>query len=108
MKKAAQPDRDPLRGVIVAAITPRRQHETSIDVGAMFELLDFLGHWLEPYDGRIVLCLAWTARVSGEARAADDLVEVRWFDPHDLPPPEELAFTHYPAVLAAAVGYQHA
>ena len=83
------------------------RREVREETGLELELLDFLGHWLEPYDGRIVLCLAWTARVSGEARAADDLVEVRWFDPHDLPPPEELAFTHYPAVLAAAVGYEY-
>jgi dihydrodipicolinate synthase/N-acetylneuraminate lyase len=43
MKKVVQPDKDPLQGVIVAAITPRRLGETSIDLGAMLELLDFLG-----------------------------------------------------------------
>jgi len=37
------PDNDPFRGVIIAAITPRRQHETSIDLGATLELVDFLG-----------------------------------------------------------------
>jgi dihydrodipicolinate synthase/N-acetylneuraminate lyase len=37
------PDIDPFRGVIIAAITPRRQHETSIDLGATLELVDFLG-----------------------------------------------------------------
>ena len=78
------------------------------ETGLELELLDFLGHWLEPYDGRIVLCLAWTARASGDARAADDLVELRWFEPDELPPPGELAFTHYQAVLALAVGYEHA
>src|SRR5438477_9968229 len=83
------------------------RREVREETGLEFELLDFLGHWLEPYDGRIVLCLAWTARALGDARAADDLVEVHWFDPRELPPPKELAFTHYPAVLAAAVGYQH-
>jgi len=69
---------------------------------------DFLGHWLEPYDGRIVLCLAWSASARGEARAGDDLVEVRWFEPNELPPPEALAFSHYPEVLSAAVGKEHA
>jgi len=69
---------------------------------------DFLGHWLEPYDGRIVLCLAWSASARGEARAGDDLVEVRWFEPNELPPPEALAFSHYPEVLSAAVGNEHA
>jgi dihydrodipicolinate synthase/N-acetylneuraminate lyase len=43
MKKPAQLDSNPLQGVIVAAITPRRQSETSIDLGATLELADFLG-----------------------------------------------------------------
>jgi 8-oxo-dGTP diphosphatase len=64
---------------------------------------EFLGHWLEPYDGRIVLCLAWTADARGQTRAGDDLVELHWFEPNALPPPEALAFSHYPEVLAAAV-----
>jgi len=51
-----------------------------------------------------VLCLAWTARVSGEARAGDDLVELRWFERDGLPVPSELAFSHYPEVLSAALG----
>jgi ADP-ribose pyrophosphatase YjhB (NUDIX family) len=83
----------------------REIHE---ETGLEIEPLRFLGFWLEPYDGRIVLCLSWTARASGEGSAADDLVELRWFSPDELPPPSELAFTHYPAVLSAAVGYQHA
>ena len=37
------PENDPFRGVIIAAITPRRQHETSIDLAATLELVDFLG-----------------------------------------------------------------
>jgi NAD+ diphosphatase len=77
------------------------REETALEI----EPTEFLGHWLEPYDGRIVLCLAWTARASGEAQAGDDLSEVRWFQPSELPPPSELAFTHYTAVLAAALGY---
>jgi 8-oxo-dGTP diphosphatase len=68
----------------------------------------FLGHWLEPYDGRVVLCLAWTARADGEGQAGDDLVELSWFAPDELPPPSELAFVHYTDVLSAAVArYQH-
>ena len=80
------------------------RREVREETGLELEGLDFLGHWLEPYDGRIVLCLAWAAHATGDARAADDLVEVQWFDPGELPPPEELAFTHYPAVLDAALG----
>ena len=40
----------------------------------------------------------------GEPRAGDDLVELRWFEPDELPGPAELAFTHYPEVLSAALG----
>ena len=83
------------------------RREVREETGLELEVLDFLGYWLEPYDGRIVLCFTWTARVRGDGRAADDLVELRWFEPAELPPPAELAFTHYPAVLAAAVGYKH-
>jgi ADP-ribose pyrophosphatase YjhB (NUDIX family) len=84
------------------------RREVREETGLELELLDFLGHWLEPYDGRIVLCLTWTVRAEGAANAADDLAEVRWFVPSHLPPPEELAFTHYPEVLRVAVGYEHA
>ena len=72
------------------------------ETGLEIEPREFLGHWLEPYDGRIVLCLAWTAGTRGQARAADDLVEVRWFAPDELPAAPELAFTHYPEVLERA------
>ena len=80
------------------------REETALEI----EPLDFLGFWLEPYDGRIVLCLVWIARVSGDARPGDDLVELHWFDPDGLPDAAELAFSHYPAVLSAALGEKHA
>jgi ADP-ribose pyrophosphatase YjhB (NUDIX family) len=79
------------------------REETALDI----EPLDFLGFWLEPYDGRIVLCLAWTARARGEPRAGDDLAELRWFSPNELPPDHELAFSHYREVLALALGHEH-
>jgi NAD+ diphosphatase len=79
------------------------REETALEI----EPIDFLGFWLEPYDGRIVLCLAWTATASGRARAGDDLVELRWFAPEELPGAAELAFSHYPAVLALALGHEH-
>ena len=90
----------------VEALRREVREETSLEI----EPLDFLGFWLEPYDGRIVLCLAWTARAIGEPRPGDDLVELRWFESDDLPAPSELAFSHYPAVLSAGLGRrnQHA
>ena len=91
-------DEPPLDGLL---------REVREETGLEIEPTEFLGFWLEPYDQRTVLCLAWVAKATGEGRAADDLVELRWFEPHELPPPSELAFTHYPAVLSAAVGYEH-
>jgi 8-oxo-dGTP diphosphatase len=73
--------------------------ETALEI----DPVDFLGFWLEPYDGRIVLCLTFTALVSGEPRAADDLTELAWFEPDEVPSASEFAFTHYPAALSAAL-----
>jgi ADP-ribose pyrophosphatase YjhB (NUDIX family) len=81
------------------------RREVREETGLELELLDFLGHWLEPYEGRIVLSLAWTGRAKGDAHAADDFVELRWFESNELPPPHELAFTHCPEVLAAALAH---
>jgi ADP-ribose pyrophosphatase YjhB (NUDIX family) len=75
------------------------REETALEI----EPLGFLGFWLEPYDGRIVLALTWTARASGEPRAGDDLVELHWFEPDALPDARELAFSHYPEVFSAAL-----
>lgn len=83
------------------------RREVREETGLELQSPEFLGHWLEPYDGRFVLCLTWTARTDGDPRGADDLAEVRWFAPAELPPPAELAFTHYRDVLRVAVGYEH-
>lgn len=84
------------------------RREVREETGLELEPLDFLGHWLEPYEGRVVLSLVWAVLASGRACPADDLVELRWFPPGELPPPDELAFIHQPDVLRAAVGYEHA
>jgi hypothetical protein len=48
------------------------------------------------------LNLYWTARVvSGDAAPADDVSELRWFNPDELPAPNKLAFENVPLVLAA-------
>ena len=71
------------------------------ETGLAIEPQEFVGVWMEPdYQGRTVLCLTWDARVtSGIERAADDVVELAWFAPDELPADEELAFLHYPDVL---------
>jgi ADP-ribose pyrophosphatase YjhB (NUDIX family) len=88
----------------LAALRREIREETGLEI----EPLRFLGFWLEPYDGRIVLCLSWAARAIGEARAGDDLSALQWFERDELPGPAELAFTHYPEVLSAALGNEHA
>ena len=78
------------------------REETGLDV----EPLEFLGVWMDRYGGDstadATLNLYWTARVvAGEAQAADDVSELAWFEPAELPEPDELAFDNVPQVLAA-------
>lgn len=74
------------------------------ETGLEVEPLDFLGIWMDWYelndDRQSTLNLYWTARVlGGEPEAADDVIELGWFDPNELPPREETAF-HIADVLA--------
>ena len=83
--------------------TLRRElrEETGLDV----EPLEFLGIWIDRYSedesGESTLNLYWTARVvgGGEPQAADDVSELRWFAPDELPPREQLAFRNVAEVL---------
>ena len=78
------------------------REETGLDV----EPGEFVGAWMDRYgpdeDEPVTLNLYWTARVAGgEAKAADDVSELRWFALDELPGPEELAFRTVVDVLAA-------
>ena len=71
------------------------------ETGLTIEPHEFLGIWMQPYDGRIVLCLTWIADpAGGDERAGDDLVELRWFGPQELPDAEELAFETFSEILS--------
>ena len=75
------------------ALRRELREETSLEV----EPLDFVGVWMDRYGAGdaapATLNLYWTARVlAGEPRAADDVSELRWFTPDELPSGEELAF----------------
>jgi ADP-ribose pyrophosphatase YjhB (NUDIX family) len=75
--------------------------ELAEETGLEIEPTEFLGIWMQPYDDRMVLCLTWLARpVGGSERAGDDLVELRWFGPDELPGPDELAFETYVEILS--------
>jgi ADP-ribose pyrophosphatase YjhB (NUDIX family) len=76
------------------------REETGLDV----EPLDFLGVWMDRYSedesGPSTLNLYWTAQVvGGDPQAADDVSELRWFAPYELPPAEEIAFRNVAQVL---------
>jgi 8-oxo-dGTP diphosphatase len=81
----------------LAALHREVLEETGLEV----EPTGFLGVWMQPYDGRTVLCLTWLARpAGGEEAAGDDLVELRWFGPDELPEPDELAFETFVEILS--------
>ena len=82
------------------------RRELREETGLEVEPVAFIGVWMDRYGGdstaEATLNLYWTARaVAGEAEAADDVDELRWFGPDALPPAEELAFENVPLVLAA-------
>ena len=88
---------DPLDGL---------RRELREETGLEVEPERFLGIWMDRYGGdstaEATLNLYWTVRVvSGDAAPADDVSELRWFNPDELPAPNELAFENVPLVLAA-------
>jgi 8-oxo-dGTP diphosphatase len=86
------------------ALRRELREETGLEV----EPERFLGAWTDWYtDGpreraSATLNLYWTARVlAGRPEAADDVSELRWFAPAELPARDALAFTNVALVLDA-------
>jgi 8-oxo-dGTP diphosphatase len=80
------------------------RRELREETGLEVEPLEFLGVWMDHYSedesGPSTLNLYWTARiVGGNPEAADDVSELRWFAPHELPPAGEIAFRNVADVL---------
>ncbi len=74
------------------------RRELREEAGVEVEPLEFLGVWVDRYGGdgsaQATLNLYWSARiVEGSPEPADDVAELRWFAPIEIPF-EELAFPH--------------
>jgi ADP-ribose pyrophosphatase YjhB (NUDIX family) len=82
------------------------RRELREETGFEIEPKEFLGVWMDRYGGdstaETTLNLFWTARLlGGEPRAADDVAELGWFAPDDLPGEDRLAFSCVALALAA-------
>ena len=115
-RRAHDPDRglwDAVGGFLDEAEHPLDglRREVREETGLAFEPGDLLGIWMGRYgdDERATLNLFWTGRLgAGQAQAADDVSELRWFARDDLPPPGELAFDGLVADVLRAWREQHA
>jgi ADP-ribose pyrophosphatase YjhB (NUDIX family) len=87
----------------------RRELREEAGIGLVDERL--LGIWMDRYEykRRVVatLNIFYAARVGdGTLEPADDVSELRWFSPEEVPV-DELAFGHIPEVLSAARGNEN-
>ena len=68
------------------------------ETGLEIEPVELMRIDIEPYDGRHVFSVTWVVRAEGEPVPADDVDELRWFGPDELP--AEMAFPGQSLVLA--------
>jgi ADP-ribose pyrophosphatase YjhB (NUDIX family) len=77
------------------------------ETGIAVEPVEWLGAYVDPYDGYHVLGLSWLVHGEGEPRPADDVAELRWFGARELP--GEMAFASQHEVLRVwAARHEHA
>jgi ADP-ribose pyrophosphatase YjhB (NUDIX family) len=69
------------------------RRETGLEV----KPLEWLGAFIEPYDEHFVLILNWLVHGDGDPVAADDIEQLTWFGPDELP--AEMAFPTQDEVL---------
>ena len=74
------------------------RRELREETGLEVEPVEWLGAYVDPYDDHYVLGLSWLVRGDGEPRADDDVAELAWFAPDELP--AEMAFATQLEVLA--------
>lgn len=109
-RRALEPDKglwDLLGGFVDEGEHPLEalHRELREETGLEIEPGEFLGVWMDRYGydspAASTLNLYWAARVlGGEERAADDVAELHWFAPNELPW-GELAFQVNEKVLSA-------
>jgi ADP-ribose pyrophosphatase YjhB (NUDIX family) len=111
----ARRSRDPARGLWDApgGVVGEGEHpldtvrrELREEAGLEIEPDGLAGMWVDRYgdapDAPSTLGLYWHARVAGgELAPADDVAELAWFAPDELPGRDELAFPSVAAALAA-------
>jgi ADP-ribose pyrophosphatase YjhB (NUDIX family) len=67
------------------------------ETGIEIDPVEWLGAAVDPYDSTFVLGLTWLVVGEGEPVAADDVQELAWFGPEDVP--REMAFPSQSALL---------
>ncbi|HUK98646.1 MAG TPA: NUDIX hydrolase [Gaiellaceae bacterium] len=75
------------------AVRRELQEETGLEL----ETADLVRIDIEPYGDRFVFSVTYRVTASGDPAPADDVVELRWFEPADLP--AEMAFPGQEKVL---------
>ena len=68
------------------------------ETGLAVEPLAWVGAFVDPYEAVFVLGLTWIVAAEGEPVAADDVEELAWFAPDELP--AEMAFASQHSALA--------
>jgi ADP-ribose pyrophosphatase YjhB (NUDIX family) len=81
------------------SVTDGLRREFLEETGLEIEPVELMRIDVEPYAGRYVFSVTWIVRAEGEPVAADDVDELRWFAPEDLP--GEMAFPGQELVLRA-------
>jgi 8-oxo-dGTP diphosphatase len=69
------------------------REETGLEV----EPVEFVGAFVDPYDAAYVLGLTWIVEAEGEPVPADDVEELAWFGPGEIP--AEMAFASQNVIL---------
>lgn len=89
------------------ALVRELREETGLEIEPDEFLMATIDRYGDGPGAQATLNLLWAAHVvGGEPEAADDVDELRWFAPDELPGEDELAFEHVKDVVAAWLARQ--